>query len=209
MTRLYIKPIGATSYKETAFGIISRSQLIKYESIGIKKGIKFLQDLIPNQQNLKISSKIILDLHNISFGEIFPDWAGRFRTIQVEFSGKEAPKYYQVPELITHLCDDLNERMKLLPKVDNDMYVGRVLDVLAWFQHRFVWIHPFNDYNGRTARMLTIFLCLLLGLPPIEIGVKRMRYINAMRLGDNGDLSELKLILFESLEETLIKIKKK
>ena len=65
-------------------------------------------------------------------------------------------------------CVDLKERLRNL-KPDDENYIEKVVELLAWFQHRFVWIHPFQDYNGRVARMLTIFILLILKLPPVEI----------------------------------------
>lgn len=41
-----------------------------------------------------------------------------------------------------------------------ETFLAEVISLLAWFQHRFVWIHPFNDYNGRVARLLTNLLLL-------------------------------------------------
>src|SRR3989344_4587937 len=186
------KPKDATSYKETKFGIIARSKLLKLEIEGIKKGLDFIYRLVKQDKNIEITPKFICQLHQISFGWIFPQWAGKFRKIQVTVSGKEAPKYYLVPEMIINLTQDLKERLKNLPK-EADNFVIEAVKLLAWWQHKFVWIHPFQDYNGRTARMLTIILLLKLKLPPVEIkidnDIDRKRYLAAMQKADQGDIS--------------------
>jgi len=46
MKKSSTKPKGSTSYKETAFGIIPRSNLLKLELEGTKKGLEYLHDLI-------------------------------------------------------------------------------------------------------------------------------------------------------------------
>jgi len=198
------KPNGATSYKETSFGIISRSKLLRLEIEGTKKGL----DKVFNSQQVAITPQFIKKLHGTSFGWIFPEWAGKFRTIQVEFSGKEPPNYYLVPVLIVNLCDDLKERSKNL-KTNSENYIEDVIELLAWFQHRFVWIHPFQDYNGRLARMLTILILLKLRLPPIEIKVQdnssRRKYISAMQEADGGNLDTLKTLIKVALNESLLK----
>lgn len=78
---------------------------------------------------------------------------------------------------------------------------------IAWFQHGFVQIHPFNDYNGRTARMLTSFLLLKFNLHPFEIKANttkdRKNYIKAMQMADEGNYLPLEKLIEEALTESL------
>ncbi|MBI3384980.1 hypothetical protein HY030_02185 [Candidatus Gottesmanbacteria bacterium] len=83
------KPEGATSYKETAFGILSRNKLLKLEIEGTKKGLDFLYGLIKSNNKTPISPEFICKLHQVSFGWIFPTWAGKFRTIGVPTPAKK------------------------------------------------------------------------------------------------------------------------
>lgn len=211
MAKTKTKPKGATSFKETAFGIIPRLKLIKLELEGTKKGLEYIQSIVEKQKDSKITFDLICKLHKVSFGWIFPNWAGKYRKIQVTFSGKEAPPYYQLHELIINLCNDLEERLKHLPKPDYQDFIIQVIELLAWFQHRFVFIHPFQDYNGRTSRMLTTLILLQLNLPPIELkadtGNDRSRYLKAMQKGDEGDLTYLEKLINNALFESLEKIK--
>lgn len=201
------KPKGATSFNETAFGIIPRSKLLKLELEGTKRGL----ELITGICNLEITPEIIIRLHKESFGWIFPDWAGKYRTIRVEFSGKEAVLPHKISELMINMCFDLKARLKHLNSGKNN-YVEEIVELLSWFQHRFVWIHPFQDYNGRVARMLTILILLKLNLPPIEIkaetGLARKRYLGAMYAADEGDYSKLENLIGRALNESLEKINK-
>lgn len=210
MRKASTKPQGATSYKETAFGIIPRSKLLQLEIEGIKKGLEYIDRVVSKDKNVTITSAFICKLHDTSFGWIFLDWAGKYRKIQVTFSDKEAPPYFKVSELITNLNDDLAERLIHLPSKEDDNFILDIVKLLSWFQHRFVFIHPFQDYNGRTARMLTIFILLKLDLPPIEIKIEkeadRKRYLKAMQKADGGDYSLLEQLLGAALSESLIKL---
>ena len=201
------KPSGATSFKQTTFGIISRNELLRLELEGTKKGLEYIYSLIKSSQETEITPDLILEIHSISFQWIFQDWAGKFRTIQVTYSGKEAPSYFRVPELIKNLCDDLKIQIELLPKSSDLDFIDKLIQLLAWFQHQFVFIHPFQDYNGRVARMLTVFLLLKLDLPASEIRVDssedRDKYLQAMQKGDEGDLSLLETLLSYSLTKQL------
>ena len=85
--------------------------------------------------------------------------------------------------------------------------MAEVISLLAWFQNRFVWIHPFNDYNGRVARILTNLLLLNLGFPILEIkadtGDDRDAYIQAMKAADQHDYSKLEGLIAAALNESL------
>lgn len=201
------KPKGATSYHQTSQGIIPRSQLVKLEIEGTKKAFEYIAE----HYQKPISIDLILELHEIAFGWIFPDWAGKFRTIKVEFSGKEGVPPHQIHEQIINLCLDLTERINHLnPRQDN--FLEQAIELLAWTQHRFVVIHPFQDYNGRVARMLTIHLLLQLGLPPAEIKCdtqdERVQYLEAMYAADDGNYVPLEKLIANAINESLVKINK-
>jgi len=201
MKKSSTKPKGATSYKKTAFGIIPRPKLLLLELEGTKKGLEF----IGKSYTQELTPQLILKIHETAFAWIFPDWAGKYRTIRVEYSGKEAPLPHLVPTLISNLCADFAERLKYLDKNN----VGKLIELLAWFQHQFVWIHPFQDYNGRLTRMLTTLILLQLGLPPIEIKADtkqdRDNYLKAMYKADEGDYSKLERLIKQALTESLDK----
>lgn len=148
------KPKGATSYEETAFGILPRSKVVQLEKKGIVRTLQYILKL--NSKKAKITPKLICDIHKKGFGFIFPDWAGKFRTIDVTVGNFEPPPYNKIPELVRNLCDDLEERLKHIPSTSNEeLFLTEAISLLAWFQHHFVWIHPFKDYNGRVARLAT------------------------------------------------------
>ena len=138
---------GETSYKDTKFGVLPRSKIVELEVKGVIRGLKYINELFKKKKTISISSQLICKLHKISFGWIFPNWNGKFRKIQVEYSGKEAPSYYKVPVLIINLCEDLKERLKYLPDSEEERYIIEVVKLVSWFQHKFVYIHPFSDYK--------------------------------------------------------------
>jgi len=203
------KPKSATSYKETAFGILPRSKVIELEAEGVKRAQDYIIKL--SDSKTEITPQAILDIHKAGFGFIFPDWAGKFRTIDVTVGDYEPPHYNKVSELIINLCDDLSERLKHLPSTENDeRFLSELISLLGWFQHRLVWIHPFNDYNGRVARLLTNFLLLNLGFPiltiKVETGKDREGYVKAMKDADNNDLLRLENLIAQALKEGLEKV---
>lgn len=200
------KPKSATSYKETTFGILPRSRVVELEQEGIKKAQLYILKLADKKS--KITSELICKVHGEGFGFIFPDWAGKFRIVDVTVGEYEPPHYSKIAVLVKNLCDDLEERLKYISRPqDQERFLAEVVSLLAWFQHRFVWIHPFKDYNGRVARLLTNLLALNLGLPLIiikaETGADRQKYIKAIKAADSYDYSKLEKLIASALKESL------
>jgi Fic family protein len=194
-----------TSYRETALGVIPRSKLIPLEIEGVKRAWEFV---LSERKKTKISitPSLIKKLHKIGFAWIFPKEGGNFRKVEVIVSDHIPPKYYLVPQLMDSYCKDLEERLRHLPSLDQTGFIGELTSLLAWAHHRFLWIHPFKDYNGRTGRLLINVVLLNLDLPPIELKVEtkdgRKRYVRALENADNGNYSDLEGIIREAIEET-------
>ncbi len=61
------------------------------------------------------------------------------------------------------------------------------LQLAALFHYKFVRIHPFDDGNGRTARILMNFILMQHGLPPVVIKTEdKNSYFAALRQADAG-----------------------
>ncbi len=57
------------------------------------------------------------------------------------------------------------------------------------FHYRFIRIHPFDDGNGRTARILMNFILMQNGFPPVIIKTEdKENYYGVLRLADVGEL---------------------
>src|SRR3989338_4570633 len=150
---------GETSFRQTTFGIIPRSKLIPFEIEGIKKAWDFVLQK-RRQGKIPINAATLKKIHSIGFGWIFPDIGGRFRTMDVRVSQHTPPKFYLVPQLMRDLCDDLRVRIAHLPDIDNEQFLESLIELLAWAHHRFLWVHPFADYNGRIGRLFINIILL-------------------------------------------------
>jgi len=99
-------------------------------------------------------------------------------------------------------------RMERLVKwLDASLTAGTLHPVIiaAKLHHDFVIIHPFDDGNGRVARMLVNYLFLRFGFPPIIVPTQeKAAYLAALRLADAGDLSPLSGYLGQRLENSLL-----
>jgi len=197
-----------TSWKETKFGILPRNKVIQLEIQGIQKGLLLLQKISKDKRQLSI--ELFKKIHKECFSDILQNQAGVFRTIQVEYSGKEALHFSKVHEMMKNLIDDIEHGIKELPEKISDVYITNIVELLALFQHRFVVIHPFLDYNGRMSRMFTNYLLMREELPIIEIPVTtkllRKEYIQSLQKADMGDYQALQNIIAGAVNASLVKI---
>lgn len=200
---------GETSYKETAFGIIPRSKLIPLEIEGIKKAWDFVLKEHA-QDGIFFKPSFLKEVHEIGFAWIFPDMAGKFRTIEVTVSKHKPPGFFQIPQLMEDFSEDLKVRMESLVNLEDTKFLDQLIELLAWAHHRFLWIHPFFDYNGRIGRLLISMILLKLDLPPIELKVEtpvgRSKYVKALAAADEGDFTLLEKLIRSALEEAVKKL---
>lgn len=86
---------------------------------------------------------------------------------------------------------------------------NKTLEVLAEFHIRYERIHPFQDGNGRTGRIILFRECLYNDIPPFIVrDCNKSRYINALRSQDITALVDYfkyeQAWLFDKLDGSLI-----
>lgn len=82
----------------------------------------------------------------------------------------------------------MKELMEWYGKVTAEKKLHPV-EIAAQLHYDFVRIHPFDDSNGRTSRLLMNFVLLQNGYPPVIIkSADKKGYLNALAKADVGDL---------------------
>ena len=134
-----------------------------------------------------LSQGFICRLHKKMFGEVWK-WAGQFRKTMKNLGVDKG----MIANEVANLCADCSAWIEY-QTYSND-------EIPTRFHHRFVWIHPFANGNGRHARLMTdLILKQLLGEEPftwgrghlVEQGDKRAQYIKALKVADAHDFSLL------------------
>lgn len=70
----------------------------------------------------------------------------------------------------------------------------------AMLHHEFVSIHPFDDGNGRVARLLVNYVMLRNGYPPVIIkSSEKEQYLTALQKADAGDKESFVIYLCDQL----------
>lgn len=162
------------------------------EVINHKDAILFLEELV--SENSQVSEYNIKNIHGIILKKIDNDNAGKYRNENVIISGSDhkTTDYMKVPE----------EMEKLIYKYE--MWKEYHPIVRAALLHgEFVFIHPFIDGNGRTARLLMNFEAMKSGYLPIIIKKeKRINYYDVLEeAAINHDYTNfVKMLVEEEIE---------
>lgn len=79
----------------------------------------------------------------------------------------------------------------------------------AWLHHRFVRTHPFQDGNGRVARLLMAYVYVRKGeIPPLIRAEARGLYVRALQQADRGNLmafsEHFRILATEQIENLIV-----
>ncbi len=120
---------------------------------------------------------------------------------------KKVPNFLWMRKLETAPPERVEEEMNNL--VDwYDKTKGKLhpLKTASEFHSRFERIHPFEDGNGRTGRILINAILLENGYPPLIIRkTTRQAYFSALEAYDGGYKLKLERFLIEKFKETFNK----
>ena len=93
--------------------------------------------------------------------------------------------YFATPEETPAKMQELVEWFRNEKETSN---VNPII-LAALFHYRFIRIHPFDDGNGRVARILMNFILIQFGYPPVIIKTEdKENYYAVLRLADAGEL---------------------
>lgn len=181
--------LSSTRHFDTAEGRLSYSELSERLAVPLVAIYDEILQSKPDQ--VVITSEWLCVRHKRLAGHLYPDWAGRFRDVNVQVGSHIPPPFYEVPVHMRQFCDDLAERLRH----DPGLPLNSAGEFLAWADWRFQWIHPFKDFNGRIGRVLLAALLYKLGLPHVETVPSdpegRKQYLDALQAADNGDVELL------------------
>ena len=166
-------------------GLTDKNLINEYEAKGIATAELFVFGL---DSDTPFSTQLFLEIHRIAFDELY-DWAGKWRTTQVAVGGLTLPEPARVLQLMYQFADNLN--FKINKATSSQLH----LECLTFAHYEFVRIHPFNNGNGRTGRIVMNLVALKFGYRPLELyhreGDSRKIYIDAMKSADKGNFEPL------------------
>jgi Fic family protein len=179
---------------ENGLTVHGKSLREHFEALNHHEAVGFVESLVANAVALKASD--VLQVHGLVLQKIETSFAGRYRNAGVRIAGAN----FVPPNALK--VDNLME--DLLHWVHNDGNELPMIVKATIFHHRFVWIHPFFDGNGRSVRLLFNVLMMQEGFPPaIILKNDRKKYYDALNKANMGDYSKLLLLVIQALERSL------
>lgn len=165
-----------------------------FEAKNHEKAIQHLDQIVSSKY--QIIEEDILHLHALVLDGIEEEFAGRYRNGQVRILGANfiPPNALKVSEFMQKLVQNINQNPDNLD----------IISHVAKAHHQFVWIHPFFDGNGRTARLITNLWLMKYGFPPaVILKNDRKKYYDALNKANKGDFAKLKLLIAQTIERSL------
>ncbi|XP_076029988.1 FIC domain protein adenylyltransferase [Oratosquilla oratoria] len=179
---------------ETRLSVGGKSVMEHNEILGLDLALKFINTTLVHRVG-KISLQDILEIHRRVLGHIDPIGAGYLRTTQVYVSNHVPPSPTRLQILMEDFVAWLNseDAQKLHP-----------IKYASLAHYKLVFIHPFVDGNGRTARLLMNFLLMQAGYPPVIIRKQdRMQYYEHLQTANLGDTRPFVRFIADCTEKTL------
>lgn len=175
--------------------------------------LKTLDELINIDKDRALTEGLIRDLHKQMLGEPYYSYAETMdgqptqkRIVPGEY--KQQPNsvlrstgemfYYAEPFEVSAKMQELLEAYR---QINTDPEIHPVA-LAAWFHYEFIRIHPFDDGNGRLARILMNLILQRRGLVPAIVRVEeKTPYIDALAVADGtDDLTEFTLFIAKQVE---------
>jgi len=189
------------------FGITAQGKPLKDHSEikGHNEAIDWVIEMVKGDRPL--TESFIRELHRLLLNELYEEKLKK--GIKTE-SYKTTPNhvitqtgetfFFATPEETPAKMGDLmawyNEKIE-------DISFNPIL-LAAEFHYKFIRIHPFDDGNGRTARILMNFILMKFGYPPVIIKTDdKANYFTALQLADTGNLEAFVNYIAKNLNRSL------
>lgn len=193
ITETFVKEGFVESYLQHGDTNVSPKKLMSYLNDHFE-AIDFIFDLV--KSNRKITKSFILELHQLitSHQETTEAIDSLGNIVQVELLKGQFKKHENNPKRkdgsIFLYCSPIQVESEIdtllgiyQQLLDNQIHP---LIIAAWFHHSFVQIHPFQDGNGRMARLLASLILIKADLFPFTVNRdEKKQYIQGLEAADN------------------------
>jgi Fic family protein len=164
------------------------------EAIDHYDAIRYVREIAGHAEPLTESD--VRNLHALVMRRSEPDIAGSYATSSRYVNTDKGRHMFPSPSELPALMGDFDVWLRPVPATPETAFSAH---------RRLVEIHPFNDGNGRTARLLMNLILIKGGFPPIAVRPEdRLAYLQALQESQAGRGDEaFERLLYERLDATL------
>lgn len=199
ITQTFIKEGFVESYLQHGDTNIPPKQLFAYLRDHFE-AIDFVFDVV--KQSRPITKGFILELHQLITQH--QDTTDAIDTlgnvVKVDLLKGQFKKFDNNPKRVdgtiflycppVHVDAEIDKLINLLTDLEERKV--KPIIISAWFHHAFTQIHPFQDGNGRLARLLASLILIRHGLFPFTVkGSEKKKYIDSLELADKNEPQNL------------------
>lgn len=188
-----------TRFVESSRGILSYSQLAPL----LAERVLVCEEAIVAEvfEGWPLDEQLLLEFHRRICGDLVPDWAGRWRTVEVQVGNLQPPASHLVPGLLRDYAQDLAARWETLIPIAGAL----APETLAFAEGRLLTIHPFLDFNGRVTRLWLREILRRARLPQVTLAVEgeaaRNAYFRALEAADVRDWRPLSALWIQRFDQ--------
>lgn len=158
--------------------------------------LNFLYELVEKNSKPTLSEMLIRQFHELVVKKTDEEWAGKYRHGNVIIVGAKhsPPDASLVPSLMEDLVEWFRKNYRKFHPIE----------LAAIFHHKLVFIHPFFDGNGRTARLIMNILLMKYSYPlTVILKNDRSKYYRTLAAADSEDYKPIVRLIAQATERTL------
>jgi len=190
-----LSPVETTLVIEKGITVGGKPLKDHLEALDHYDAIRYVRELA--RQETPLTESDVRNLHKLVMQRSAPEIAGQYadlpRYVRTETGRYSFPSPPEIPALV----GDLAGWLRTAPDSPDTAFTAH---------RRVVGIHPFNDGNGRTARLLMNLVLIRGGYPPIAVRPEdRLEYIRSLQQEQAGRGAEnFSALLYRRLDATLV-----
>ncbi len=159
------------------------------------EAINYLYELIEHNKKATVSEQLVRSLQQLIVSETDAKHAGVYRDGNVYITGSKhnPPDAFEIPKMMNDLILWVRSKVKTM----------HVVELATMAHHKLVFIHPFFDGNGRTARLFMNLLLMQEGYPLVVILKNdHKKYYDVLQKADSGNYKPLIMFIAQAVERT-------
>lgn len=158
--------------------------------------LNYLYELIEHDKKHTVSEVFIRNMHRLVVKETEEENAGKYRTGNVVIGGSD-----HTPPDAGEVAALMGDLMKWIRANKNKIHP---IEMAAILHHKIVFIHPFFDGNGRTARLVMNLILMQAGYPLAAILKNdRKKYYETLAKADRGNYFPFVRFIAQAVERSM------